>query len=489
MKIKFRRTRAGIFGIISLLVCFMWGMVFFWSFSERERILDADAKILGQLRSALDEQTTGLFRIIELSLQASERWIADHPDSDPASAEEFIGLVDGFRKLSDNLVDIRIVSPSGGLHYIPKQSEYELANVSDREYFKVQLDDSTKGFYISQPLKSRVTNKWLVPISIPVNAKSKYVAVIFAAIELDRIAELHENSRIKPNGTITILSNKGQIIARAPFNEKIIGKSILSYSEFSTHMQKESGTFLTDGSATDGVTRLVSFSRLKSYPLVIAVSSAMKDVLAPWKKQTMTIIGLCFWVTVFVAFLWYHLLASIKYSEEAQAKLEFQAKIDALTGLLNRRAFLEELNTEIERSHRYSRSLSLLMIDVDYFKKVNDKYGHSAGDEVLRSMGKLFKDTIRNMDIAGRIGGEEFCVILPETDITSANDAAERIRSRCEDIRITAGSNEIKATLSIGISGLMESDITPESIMERADKALYLAKDNGRNRIETIIEN
>lgn len=467
----------------------MWGMVFFWSFSERERILDADSKILAQLRSALDEQTKGLFRIIELSLYSSEQWIANHIDSDPTRSEEFISLINQFRRLSDNLVDIRIVSPSGGLQYIPKQSEYELANVSDREYFKVQFDNSTRGFYIGAPVKSRVTGKWLIPISIPVNAESKYTAVLFAAIELDRIAELHENSRIKPNGTIIILSTEGKIIARSPFNEKLIGKSILDYPEFRTHVQKESGTFLTDGSTTDGITRLISFSRLKSYPLIVGVSSAMDDVLAPWKKQTITVTGLCICVTFFVAFLWYHLLGAIKSKEEAQTKLEYQAKIDALTGLRNRRAFIEELNTEIERSHRYSRPLSLLMIDVDFFKKINDQYGHSAGDEVLRSMGKLFNDTIRGMDIAGRIGGEEFCVFLPETDIESAAEAAERIRSRFEKLKITAGANEIKATLSTGVSKLIVSDTSPETIMERADKALYLAKENGRNRIETIIEN
>jgi len=486
---KFKKTRASIFSIITILMCVMWGMVFFWSFSERERILDSDSKILAQLRSALDEETKGLFRIIELCLYASERWIANHPDSDPAASKEFISLVDEFRKLSDNIVDIRIVSPSGGLQYIPKLSESELANVSDREYFKAQFNDSTKGFYIGSPVKSRVTKKWLIPVSIPVNSQSKYTAVVFAAIELDRITELHESSRIKPNGTIILLSNEGKIIARSPFNEKLIGKSILEYPEFSIHMQKESGTFLTDGRPTDGITRLVNFSRLKSYPLIVAVSSAMDDVLAPWKKQTMTVIGLCICVTVFVAFIWYHLLGAIKSKEQIQAKLEYQAKIDALTGLRNRRAFIEELNSEIERSNRYSRPLSLLMIDVDYFKKINDKYGHSAGDEVLRSMGTLFKDTIRGMDIAGRIGGEEFGVILPETDIKSAIDAAERIRNRFEKLKISAASNEIMATLSTGVSALLISDTSPDAIMERADKALYLAKNNGRNRIETIIEN
>ncbi len=486
---KFKKTRASIFGIISILVCVMWGIVFLWTFTERERVLDSNSQVLTQLRSALDEQTKNLFRTIELCLYASERWIANHTDSDPTISEEFISLIEGFRRLSDNIVDIRTISPSGGLQYIPKHSEFELANVSDREYFKAQFDDATRGFYIASPVKSRVTEKWLIPISIPVNAESKYTTVLFAAIELDRIAELHENSRIKPNGTIIILSTEGKIIARSPFNEKLIGKSVLEYPEFSIHMQKESGTFLTDGSTTDGITRLVSFSRLKNYPLIIGVSSAMDDVLEPWKKQTMTVMSLCICVTIFVAFLWYNLLGAIRSKEEIQAKLEYQAKIDALTGLRNRRAFFDELRTEIERSHRYSRPFSLLMIDVDYFKKINDKYGHNAGDSVLRSMGTLFKDTIRGIDIVGRIGGEEFCVLLPETDIKSATDAAERIRSRFEKLIITAGSNEIMATLSIGVSALLVSDISPETIMERADKALYLAKDNGRNRIETIIEN
>lgn len=485
MKHQFERAR--IFCVIFIPILFMWGIMLFGAFKERVRVVDSSSSTIGQLLSLLEEQIKGLFKTIELSLYSSERWISTHPYANPATSAEFINLIDGFRRLSDNKVDITIISPSGDLQIIPKRMQPAMVNVSDHEYFKAQFNEATRGFYIGSPVKSKITNEWLIPVSIPVNSASRYAGVILATIELKKIIELLEKSRIKPNGTIAILSPEGLINVRVPFNEKMIGKPILEKSELYKHRNKDIETFMTDGNITDGVTRLVSFSKLKDFPIIVSVSSAMDDILETWKKLTIAIIGIGTGVTFFVVFFWFQLLDAIRSREEAQKKLEYQAKIDVLTGLRNRRAFLEKLDSEIERSHRYSRPLSLLMIDLDYFKKINDRFGHSAGDEVLRSLGKLFCDTIRGVDIAGRIGGEEFCILLPEADIKSATDVAERIRGRFEKLKIIAGNSEIRATLSIGVSRLLVSDSTPETIMERADKALYLAKDKGRNRVEAII--
>mgnify|MGYP003576835982 CR=1 FL=1 len=128
------------------------------------------------------------------------------------------------------------------------------------------------------------------------------------------------------------------------------------------------------------------------------------------------------------------------------------------------------------------------MLDVDHFKNVNDTFGHAAGDLVLQAIGKLLRDSCRVYDIPGRYGGEEFCILLPETRLGNTNVVAERIRSRLATTELATGGTSIHVTVSIGIAGLDSpedvDEVTPSALIDRADRALYTAKNRGRNRIE-----
>lgn len=159
------------------------------------------------------------------------------------------------------------------------------------------------------------------------------------------------------------------------------------------------------------------------------------------------------------------------------------ATIDGLTGLYNHRTFQERLETEIERAKRFRSKFSLLMMDIDHFKKLNDTYGHSTGDEILKRVGCKILENIRNIDLAARYGGEEFAVILPETPLEGARITAERIRDTISDYRISQGENIISVTVSIGIATYPDNATTRKDLIERADSALYQAKRDGRNRV------
>lgn len=161
---------------------------------------------------------------------------------------------------------------------------------------------------------------------------------------------------------------------------------------------------------------------------------------------------------------------------------------DALTGLYNRSFVIEKLDSELNRALRHGSPMSLLMLDVDHFKNVNDTFGHAAGDLVLQAIGKLLRDSCRVYDIPGRYGGEEFCILLPETRLGNTNVVAERIRSRLATTELATGGTSIHVTVSIGIAGLDSpedvDEVTPSALIDRADRALYTAKNRGRNRIE-----
>ncbi len=176
----------------------------------------------------------------------------------------------------------------------------------------------------------------------------------------------------------------------------------------------------------------------------------------------------------------------ISMRKQMEDDLRRLAWTDALTGLHNRRHFFELAEQETARSQRYGRSLAVLMIDIDHFKAVNDTYGHQAGDAVLQKLSAVAGKVSRGSDIIRRIGGEEFALLLPETEAHQAAAAAERLRVALAETAVQApGAPALHVTVSIGVTTLMPADGTFDTILARADAALYAAKGSGRNRICT----
>ncbi len=166
-----------------------------------------------------------------------------------------------------------------------------------------------------------------------------------------------------------------------------------------------------------------------------------------------------------------------------QEKLKYQANIDELTGILNRREFLRQAKTAYEMSIRHKEPLALLMMDIDFFKKINDQYGHHAGDIALQELAKNVSKIIRTEDIFGRVGGEEFFLALIKTPIDIAFHMAERVRLATENMLITTPSFSFKLTVSIGITAIEKGDTSLLELQNRCDNALYEAKKTGRNRV------
>lgn len=177
----------------------------------------------------------------------------------------------------------------------------------------------------------------------------------------------------------------------------------------------------------------------------------------------------------------------IESTKADNARLEELARTDPLTGLVNRRVLVERVQTEVERARRYESSVTVLMIDLDHFKTINDEHGHLAGDEVLCQVAELLTSAVRAVDMVARYGGEEFVILLPETASVGAATFAERVREKIETQPfVTSAGTAIEITTSIGIASFPGPRIdTVEDLMARADEALYRAKADGRNRVRS----
>ena len=237
--------------------------------------------------------------------------------------------------------------------------------------------------------------------------------------------------------------------------------------------------------ALDGVERLYSYGWLERYPLLVTVSVSTKQVLAVWWRQAIVVGGSSIIVCGAVLVLALGLRRKVAELEVAKQALSLAAGTDQLTGLANRREFDILIGREWQRAIRDRAPLSILMVDADHFKLVNDMFGHVEGDEVLKSLALTIRNSLkRASELAARFGGEEFAIVLPNTDARGALTVAEAVR-RAALATSEEAHNKGRAgvTISIGAASMLPTSAeTFDGLIEAADRALYEAKKRGRNQ-------
>jgi diguanylate cyclase (GGDEF)-like protein len=218
--------------------------------------------------------------------------------------------------------------------------------------------------------------------------------------------------------------------------------------------------------------------------LLTLILHPSQDLLAPGIMHSLTFMMIMFlgigWTIRFIVLNGERLERELK---NTQLQLQKMATTDFLTGISNYRLFLESGEREIQRSRRYKGDITMLMIDLDYFKKINDNYGHAAGDKVLIGFADICKKNLRDIDIFGRLGGEEFAIILPQTSISEGKILAERLCATVAQSDINVGDKNLRITISIGVSALFQGEDKLDAVLKRADDAMYEAKRNGRNQV------
>ena len=173
-------------------------------------------------------------------------------------------------------------------------------------------------------------------------------------------------------------------------------------------------------------------------------------------------------------------------TKRLQQELQLMASTDPLTGLLNRRRFLEQADAEFLRSQRYQHELAVVILDIDHFKTINDTHGHFVGDQVLIELARANENLLRSTDILGRWGGEEFVILMPETPLAGAAILAERLRAMLAQQTVDTAAGTVRFTVSAGVAARSDCDTGIADVMQRAATALYAAKNHGRNRIQVL---
>ncbi|MGF0237121.1 sensor domain-containing diguanylate cyclase [Rhodococcus sp. IEGM1300] len=367
------------------------------------------------------------------------------------------------------------------------------AGVADREYFKFHQQNVTSVAHIGPAIRSRENGEWIIPISRRVNDKSgNFQGVLMAGIKMSYFDQFFKSFDIDDNGAMFLGLTDGTLLARRPFVASQIGTSLAQTEIFQKLLPKALSGSAMFKSPFDGTVRLYAYSQLDAYPLVVSSASSRDAVLRGWYDrafQSSVVVALVILGVGLFGWVFIHQVRDTERIEadlrKAQEALELIATHDSLTGLANRRLFERAMDVEFGRGARLNNSLSLIMLDIDFFKRYNDTYGHVAGDHCLAEVARAVKSCChRKADLAVRYGGEEFAVLLPDTDIQGALVIAEQIRRSVIDKNIShSGSPTGHVTVSLGCYAFVPTGRdSVEVFIQRADAALYQAKHSGRNR-------
>ncbi len=433
--------------------------------------------ISGLVANQADRTLSGIEQLL-LSIDSSLdlTGCADRPH-----APEVRRLLMKHREHNPFLMDILILNPGGTIiHWTGNGTPPE---VGDRDYGTAHTGGNHPGMFVGAPKISRVhDNRWFFGASIGIrNPSGELARVVVGIVDLEPFHLMFTGLSYPNEATLILAHGDGTLVTRNPSHHAVVGRKVKEIKAFwDTGRKTGSGRGV---SPLDGMERMVSFTRVSDYPLLAGGSFSMNTILKEWHED---LVGYSLMGGLLVLSMGGMLWFTVKRQQalvENQRKLFKMAATDPLTGLYNRRYFMPLAEKEFERAARYGDPFSILMMDIDHFKEVNDRFGHRTGDRVLISLSAVITSVCRASDLLCRYGGEEFVALLPATNLDGAVSTGEKIRARIGAEAFDTGEEPLGLTISVGVASFRKNDVSMDRLLNRADEALYKAKEQGRNRV------
>lgn len=484
------------------LVCVSVVLLTVWQiWTNRQNTLsDIETDTLN-LAKALNTYTEGAFKQSEVVLLGLTERI-EKDGTGPQQLERLRVLVAQEMDALSQLNSVALYDAQGNWIFSTNKLASPDSNHADRAFFKHHRDNPDRGIFIGPAILSRSTGAWVISVSRRIDhPDGSFAGVISATLSIEHFLKLYRSIQVGQFGAISLTSSEGRLLVRYPFQEQDIGRDLSPAPIFSEYLRKMSSGTVDFASKVDGIHRIYAFIRSDQYPLVTTVAVGQDEAMQAWWSQTKQSIAVVMVLLGLLVALGRRLIADISHRIRAEIELrttqttliglnqtlEILASEDKLTGLANRRHFDQFLDIEFKRAKLLRSPLSLILIDVDFFKRYNDHYGHLAGDECLRIISQSIKQCVRRpSDMAARYGGEEIAVVMPNTDESGARSVAEAIllgiaHAQLEHLSSPFGT----VTVSLGLATFTayDSEHDEKALIDQADRALYLAKSQGRNRL------
>ena len=401
-------------------------------------------------------------------------------------------------QLSKNIVEIDglFIIDQHGKWLATSLGDSEEGSSADRDYFNFHKTNRQAGNHISTPILGKKGGQWLLPVSRRVDSgDGAFAGVVLVTLRLQSFEHVYNSLKLGNAGTAFFALDDGPLIYRRPFDARVIGMDISDGALLQAYRAMGPAGTAMMKARVDGVERLYSYRHLERFPVIVAAGLSRDDIFSSWRSQSLQIVAASLVAGALLIFLFRRLMRQIAIRDrieaelqQANTELEACASKDGLTGLANRRCFDEKLAHELGRAQRQAQPVSLIMMDVDFFKKFNDSYGHVAGDDCLRAVAAAVAGSVhRTEDLAARYGGEEFAVIMPGADTAGAREVAEAIRMAVVALQIAHAASAIGVvTISLGAATVypgQDEGADSTALIRAADALLYQSKTSGRNRV------
>lgn len=397
-------------------------------------------------------------------------------------------------KIMPQLHGLFIYGPDGQWIVTDKDAIPETANNADRDYFQYHRTHEDRQVRIGDVVESRSTHDLIIPVSRRLNnPDGSFAGVLLGTVKVSYFVDYYGDFRIDDKGALVLARRDGTILVRRPFIASVIGKSLASSEIFKTYLPNSNAGIAQVRAVVDDTERLYGYRALTTYPLVVEAGLSRESIIDPWQqdllKNGFVLVFLILVLSCFGLIVLNQLRQRMAMEREirhAHQTMRDMALTDSLTGLGNRRRLDNALADEIRLARRQGSALSLIMLDVDYFKRYNDEYGHAAGDDCLSAVGRAIEQAVKRPgDLAVRYGGEEFTVLLPNTDTDGAIQVTESILQTIRSLQLKHAGHPLGyVTASAGITTRhpVDETVTAVTLLKSADKCLYQAKQQGRNR-------
>ena len=493
-------TLSGLLLTVAVIAINLWTLREDWRTAVSQAEEMAVNLSLSQARQAEDT-----FLQTELSLREVQRELETQIAAGQVDGE---ALSDTMRVLQSRLPQLH------GLFYYDAQGKWIATsmsrtpagiNNSDREYFRYHRATLRNSVHVGPVIRSRSTEDLVIPVSLRVNdSNNGFNGVLLATIKVDYFRRFYSYYELGARDVLVLMLADSTVLYARPMPDNYIGKNLSSSHLFRNMLANADQGSGQWKAALDGENRIFGFARSERYPLIVAAGYDKSTLFTHWIKgrvqDVMLSLALLAVILSQSVFLLRQARHTLRYQREltrlrdeltvANLSLESLAHSDGLTGVANRRYFDRMLHESLQQARVNGQPISLILIDIDYFKHYNDTYGHVAGDECLKSIALILKNFASGEnELPARYGGEEFAVILPGYNLEETLKLARTIVSTVYQLEIphlNSGLAAKRVTLSAGCATqrLSQGQEPLSDLIERADEALYRAKRQGRNRAE-----
>ncbi len=358
-------------------------------------------------------------------------------------------------------------------------------NFKQREYCELIFQEPIDAFKVSNMFRS-ITNQMNLSLAYPVLTPSRHIAgFALVGLDLSLFQRWLDKFDLSQGATVSVFDAKQQLLARQPVVPEMIGQPV----DNPTLRQLISSPdviaqTINMNSPIDGINRVSTFRRVENSPFVVVAGITTESVLSAWwVKLTFYVVGNAILLGA-IAFG----ARELNHNRKLAKAMHAIAHTDELTKVANRRQFVEILQFRVAEANRHQQTFSIVLIDIDHFKQINDNYGHDMGDRVLQTFAQILQRELRANDNLARWGGEEFIALLSQTDGPMAIKIGEHMLAAVATIAVSPvpSRDDIRLTASIGISQYRPNEAM-DAVIKRADEALYSAKHKGRNRLESFL--